>query len=238
MQWLFGRACEDHIGIWEPSEDATGGCCSELLHVAELVRQELLPPGPLSCREVAPEAYRLTCEGQGPNYLAAFASTLGFTGHVVARALTSNWDGGLVYYVLPFVPVFGRLLRLLYTFALLRGPHATRGSCLFNAYPDWCRCNRIVTGANPCAWQWRDGGGVWQDYPPDALRQIQLAMRAKRPEVRVARAGRWRRIDLRGLTETDELTGQRSAEVRFNDQTSVLGIRLLRAPIGYAARRS
>ena len=198
----------------------------------------MLPPGPLSCAEAAPEAYRRTCEGGQPNYLAAAASTLGFSGHLAARALTGNWDGGLAYYALQLVPVYGRLLRLLYTFNLLRGPHATLGGalggCLFNAYPDWCRCNRLVTGLNPCAWEWQaPGSPVWRDYPPEALRQIQLAVKERRHLVRLARGGRWRRVNLRTLTEFDEATKERTARVRSNDSTSLFGVRLLPAPVGY-----
>lgn len=232
MQWLFGEACGD-VRIHRPI--AAESCCPELYRMVDLVREALLPAGPLSCAEAAPEAYRRTCEAQhGPNYLAALASTLGISGHLAARALTGNWDGGLLYYLLQCVPKYGRLLRLVYTFNLLRGPHATLGNCLTNAYPDWCRCNRVVTGLNPCAWQWQaPGSPVWHDYPPEALRQIQLAVKEKRHLVRLAKGGRWHRVNLRTLTEFDEATKQRTAKVRSNDTTNVLGFRLLSAPVGY-----
>lgn len=232
-RWLFGGWACDDIRIHTPL--VRDSCCPELFRLVDAVRELLLPPGRLSCADAAPEAYRRTCaRDAGPNYGAALVSTLGTSGHLAARAMTGNWDGGLLYWVLPCVPEWGRLLRLVYTFALLRGPQATLGSCLLNAYPDWCRCNRVLTGLNPCAWQWREPGAhAWNDYPPAALRSIQKAVAARQAQVRVGRSGRWRVLDLSTRREVDERTGAVTADVRSNDQTSVLGVRVLAAPVGY-----
>lgn len=142
---------------------------------------------------------QMTCRQSGVSWTAVALSVFGTGGHLLSRVANGNLTGGLGFYALQGLAVtLYPPLRWLYTLQLLRGAKAQRG-CVWNAYPDYCACNRPLRFDLNCSWQWQDASGEWHDYAVDASRAIQEAQRAGRTRVGVARhagGNRWVEVEV------------------------------------------